>query len=58
VVRASSGLLALAGVALAWSWVLRSNIRLDGGLPFIVLNVARRVIIARALRAGARTRAT
>jgi hypothetical protein len=46
--RASFGLLGLALVALAWSWFLRHDIRAGGGLPFIVLNVARRAIILRA----------
>jgi hypothetical protein len=55
VVRASSALLALAAIALAWSWIFRSNIRVGGGLPFIVLNVVRRVIIVRAGREPART---
>lgn len=45
---ASLALFALALVALAWSWVFRADIRLGGGLPFIVLNVARRAIIRRA----------
>jgi hypothetical protein len=31
-----------------WAWLFRHNIRLGGGLPFIVLNVARRVIGRRA----------
>lgn len=46
--RASLALLGLAVVALAWSWGFRHNIRLGGGLPFIVLNVVRRVLIVRA----------
>lgn len=46
--RSSLTLLGLAIVALAWSWLFRQNIRLGGGLPFIVLNVARRVLIVRA----------
>lgn len=46
--RSSSVLLALAFVALGCSWFVRHNIRLGGGLPFIVLNVARRAIIRRA----------
>jgi hypothetical protein len=46
--RASLGLLALALVVLAWSWVFRADIRLGGGLPFIVLNVVRRAIVRRA----------
>ena len=45
--RASLVLLGLATVALAWSWSFRHNIRLGGGLPFIVLNVVRRVLIQR-----------
>jgi hypothetical protein len=53
VVRTSLGLLALAGCATVWSWAFRHDIRIGGGLPFIVLNVARRVIILRASkRAG------
>ena len=46
--RASLGLLALTVVIVAWSWAFRTNIRLGGGLPFIVLNVARRAMIQRA----------
>ena len=45
--RASLVLLALAVAAAAWAFRFRSDIRLGGGLPFIVLNVARRVIIRR-----------
>ncbi len=45
--RASLGLLAIAALALAWSWAFRHDVRLGGGLPFIVLNVVRRVAIAR-----------
>jgi hypothetical protein len=48
--QASLGLLALSGAAVAWAYCLRTNIRLGGGLPFIVLNVVRRVVIARAER--------
>jgi hypothetical protein len=48
VLRASLVLLALSTLALGWSWVFRQNIRLGGGLPFIVLNVARRVLVLRA----------
>jgi len=50
--RASLGLLALSGVAVLWAYCLRANIRLGGGLPFIVLNVVRRVVIVRAGRAA------
>ena len=45
--RTSFVLLALAVAAAAWAFRFRSDIRLGGGLPFIVLNVARRVIIRR-----------
>jgi hypothetical protein len=51
--RTSLALLALAAIALGWSFVFRHNIRLGGGLPFIVLNVVRRVIVVRATRQGA-----
>jgi len=37
-------LLALSAVALAWSWIFVDDIRLGGGLPFILLNVSRRVL--------------
>lgn len=46
--RASLLLLALSVGALGWSWVFRHNIRAGGGLPFIVLNVARRLLVLRA----------
>jgi hypothetical protein len=46
--RASLALFALALAVLAWSWAFRADIRLGGGLPFIVLNVARRAIVRRA----------
>jgi hypothetical protein len=46
--RASLGLLGLTVVIVFWAWLFRHNIRLGGGLPFIVLNVARRVIARRA----------
>ncbi len=46
--RASLGLLALTIGAVAWSWFFRSDIRVGGGLPFIVLNVSRRFIGKRA----------
>lgn len=47
--RTSLGLLGLTALVLVWSWVFRADVRLGGGLPFIVLNVARRVLIRRAL---------
>ena len=40
-------MLVLSGVVLAWSYVFVEDIRLGGGLPFILLNVTRRVIIRR-----------
>jgi hypothetical protein len=46
--KASLGLLALTAVCIGWGWVFRQDVRLGGGLPFIVLNVARRVLIRRA----------
>jgi hypothetical protein len=45
--RSSYVLLALAVAAAAWAFGFRADIRLGGGLPFIVLNVARRVIVRR-----------
>lgn len=50
--RASALLLALTALALAWSWALRDDLRLGGGLPFIALNLARRGMILRAQRQG------
>ncbi|MBN2531157.1 MAG: hypothetical protein JXR76_32530 [Deltaproteobacteria bacterium] len=40
-------LLGLSIAALAWAILFKDNIRLGGGLPFIVLNVTRRIIIKR-----------
>jgi hypothetical protein len=48
IVRASLLLLALSVGAAAWAFRYRADIRLGGGLPFILLNVARRVLIRRA----------
>jgi hypothetical protein len=45
--RTSLVLLALAVAAAAWAFLFRADIRLGGGLPFIVLNVTRRVLIRR-----------
>jgi hypothetical protein len=45
--RASLRLLVLSAAVVVWAWVFRANIRLGGGLPFIVLNVARRAMIVR-----------
>jgi hypothetical protein len=47
--RGSLIMLALTAVALVWSWSFVADIRLGGGLPFIALNVSRRVL-ARRLR--------
>jgi len=46
--RSSVGLLGLTAAIVVWAWFFRHDVRLCGGLPFIVLNVARRVTIARA----------
>ena len=46
--RASLILLAITVLIVTWAWLFRHDIRLGGGLPFIVLNVARRVIGRRA----------
>jgi hypothetical protein len=46
--KASLGLLALTLVVVVWAWLFRHDIRIGGGLPFIVLNVTRRVIGRRA----------
>lgn len=43
--RASFALLALVVFAAAWSYRFHDDVRLGGGLPFIVLNVARRLLI-------------
>lgn len=40
-------LLGATALILFWSFMLRDNIRLGGGLPFIVLNVTRRMLIRR-----------
>jgi hypothetical protein len=37
-------LLALTSAFIGWSWIFVDNIRLGGGLPFILLNVSRRVL--------------
>ena len=46
--RASPGLLGLTALTVAWAWLARHNVRLGGGLPFIVLNATRRVLGLRA----------
>jgi hypothetical protein len=46
--RASLGLLGFTAVVLAWAWLFRNNVRLGGGVPFIALNLARRIVARRA----------
>jgi len=46
--RASLALLSLTAAIVGWAWLFRHNVRLGGGLPFIVINVARRLITRRA----------
>ncbi|HEY6728350.1 MAG TPA: hypothetical protein VI197_30275 [Polyangiaceae bacterium] len=48
--RYSFVLLALSSAAMVWSWIFRHDVRLGGGLPFIALNVARRVLCRHASR--------
>ena len=50
--RSSAALLALTALAAAWAFWFRADVRLGGGLPFIVLNVTRRIIIRRAPSSG------
>lgn len=49
--RASLILLALALVAVGWSWAFRHNVRLGGGAPFLLLNIVRRRLVVRAAAA-------
>ena len=46
--RASLQLLAVNVAIVAWAWWFHEDIRLGGGLPFIALNVTRRVMMRRA----------
>jgi len=46
--RTSLTLLGLAIAIAAWSWAFRSNVRLSGGLPFLLLNIVRRRLVLRA----------
>ena len=41
-------LLALTLLIVVWAWLFRHDIRIGGGLPFIVLNVTRRVMARQA----------
>lgn len=43
-------LLMVTGAILVWSLILVKDIRLGGGLPFILLNMTRRLMIQRAVR--------
>lgn len=45
--RASLVLLGASVVAVGWAWAFRQNVRLGGGLPFILLNVLRRALVLR-----------
>ena len=51
--KTSLGLLAINLLIVVWAWRFRHDIRLGGGLPFIVLNVARRLMMRRAPDGGA-----
>ncbi len=46
--QASLAFLGLTLVVVGWSWVFRHDIRLGGGLPFIALNLARRMLMRKA----------
>jgi hypothetical protein len=46
--RTSLALLVLTAAAIGWSWTFRADLRLGSGLPFILLNLARRAFIAQA----------
>ena len=45
--RSSMALLGLTALVVAWAFAFRHDVRIGGGLPFIVLNVTRRVLIAK-----------
>jgi hypothetical protein len=46
--RASLGLLGVTALTVGWAWLIRHDVRLGGGAPFIVLNVTRRALGLRA----------
>jgi hypothetical protein len=50
--KASLSLLGFTLVIVGWAWLFRHDIRLGGGLPFIVLNVVRRWLGRSAPRAS------
>lgn len=54
VLSASAVLLGLTLLAAVWSWFFVDNIRLGGGLPFILLNVTRRVMGRQLLKRSGR----
>lgn len=46
--RTSLGLLVFTAVIVVWTWIFRHDVRLGGGLPFIALNLSRRLAARRA----------
>ncbi len=46
--RSSLILLGVTVAAVVWAWFFRGDVRVGGGLPFIIINVTRRVICRRA----------
>ena len=46
--NASLGMVGFTLAIVGWAWLFRHDIRLGGGLPFIMLNVARRILVRRA----------
>jgi hypothetical protein len=53
--RASLVLLGFTAVVVAWTWIFRDNVRLGGGLPFIALNLVRRIVARRAPASGSQS---
>ncbi len=47
----SIAVLSLSILALGWAWAFRHDVRLGGGLPFVVVNVTRRALVAHGVRA-------
>ncbi len=43
----SAIVLGLTAAALGWAWLFVEDIRIGGGLPFILLNVSRRILLRR-----------
>jgi hypothetical protein len=48
--RLSLLLIGLTAGALLWSIIFKNNIRLGGGVPFIIVNITRRMLIRRAVK--------